>query len=119
MMLGRLLEEPQQLPEKTQRIVQVQRYADGLAVCLDQPVQVHASAMQGSYQLLLFNTWGQTAQGELLLAGKAPVRWQLQSDGSMMRITFIGLQAIAGRWHQRLTDAGHWCADIAIKVRED
>lgn len=118
MMIGRLLEEPQQLIT-TKRIVQVQSFADGLGVCLTGPTKVQSHTVQGSYQVLLLDSWGQAAQGEILLTGVIPVRWQLQPDGGMMRIAFIGLQDIAGQWRQRMTDEGYWCADIKINVREE
>ena len=113
MMIGRVLEGPQQ-PEFSKRVAQIQSFANGLGVCLTSPVQVQARAEQGAYQLLLLNAWGQTAQGELSMAGENPVRWTLQSVDDTVQITFIGLRALDGQWRPRLTDEGYWCADIEL-----
>lgn len=117
MMIGRLLEGPQQL-EFSKRVVQIQNYTDGLAVCLTDSVQVQTRAVQGTYQVLLLTTWGQATQGEILLSGEAPVRWQLQTVDETVQVTFIGLQALQGQWHPRLTEKGHWCADIELSLRD-
>ncbi|HZJ95767.1 MAG TPA: hypothetical protein VFD11_09485 [Thiopseudomonas sp.] len=118
MMIGRLLEEPQQ-PEYSKQIVQIQTFANGLGVCLTSAVQVQAVAEQGAYQLRLLNAWGQAAQGEISMPGSSPVRWQLQPVNNRVHITFIGLQALTGQWRPRLADEGRWCADVELRVQEE
>lgn len=116
MMLGRLF-NPAVLPLYANQIVQLQTYADGLGVCLTRAAQVQASHQQGAYQLLLLDTRGQAAQDELILAKNALVRWRLEPQENHINIVFIGLQALAGQWHQRRSD-GHWCIDIQIRLAE-
>gem|GEM_PF-3528844 len=112
MMLGRLLEEPTP-PQYSNTIVQLQTYADGLGICLAQPAQVHAQSQQGIYQLLLLDSKGQAAQGELALAGDQPVRWRVEPQETMVRIVFIGLQPVMGQWRARIND-DLWCVDVQV-----
>lgn len=112
MMLGRLFEEPR-LPQYSNTIVQLQTYADGLGICLSRPAQVQAQAQQGIYQLLLLDSKGQAAQGELTLASGQPVRWRVETQETTVRIVFIGLQPVMGQWRTRIND-GLWCVDVQV-----
>lgn len=116
LMLGRIF-APQPLPQRSPSIVQLQTYADGLAVCLSQSAQIQEHNQQGIYQLVLLDTQGQSAQGEIILTGNKPVRWRVEPQDSSVRIVFIGLQPVFGHWRQRIAEE-HWCADIQISVSD-
>lgn len=113
-MFGRLLDPPAE-PKRSNSVVQLQTYADGLAVCLTEPAQIQSSNQQGAYQLLFLATQGQPAQGELFLANSTPVRWRVESQDEVLRIVFIGLQPLVGQWQPRLSETS-WCVDIQISL---
>lgn len=118
LMLGRLTEPPRQYAH---RVIQVQAYADGLAVCLSAPAEVQSSTLEGAYQLLLQDTLGESAQGELILGstkGSAePIRWLLEQHNGDVRLIFVGLQPLRGRWQPRVTET-LWCADIQVRLAQ-
>ena len=122
LMLGRLTEPPRQYAH---RVIQVQAYADGLAVCLSAPAEIQSSTFEGAYQLLLQDTLGESAQGELILGstkgatkGSAePIRWLLEQHNGDVRLIFVGLQPLRGRWQPRVTET-LWCADIQVRLAQ-
>ncbi len=114
MMLGRVFEEPK-TSQYSSTVVQLQSYANGLGICLSAPTQVHAQTEKGIYQLLLLNSKGQAAQGELALAEGQPVRWRVEPQETMMRVVFIGLQPVLGQWRARDSDE-LWCVDVQLTL---
>lgn len=117
MMLGRLVNPPVP-PEFPNRVEQLQRYTDGLAVCLKRATQVQVNQQQGAYQLVFMSTSGSPAQGEIQLADQQVIRWRVQPEAEAVRVVFAGVQPIVGQWYPRSTDQ-HWCADIRIQLATD
>ena len=116
LMLGRLL-QPTQPTVYANTVEQLSIYADGLSLCLRKQVSIQAMHEQGTYQLLLENTRGRAARGELLLADSERITWRVEQQGSYLQVAFIGLQPIFGQWHTRGT-AEHWCVNVKISTTQ-
>ena len=111
-MLGQLL-QPKQPVTYANTVEQLLTYSDGLSLCLRDPAQVQESHGQGMYQLLLADTRGRAARGELVLASNELITWKLEPLDNYMQVAFVGLQPIRGQWHLRVTPE-QWCIDVQI-----
>lgn len=116
LMLGKL-RQPQAPQIARNTVEQLATYTDGLRVCLRTPASIQAGDIQGSYQVLLADTTGRAARGELTLAGGEKVVWQLQPQADATQVIFTGLQPLVGQWHVNAT-AEPWCVDLQIKLAQ-
>ena len=114
LMLGQL-QQPHKPLVYANTVQQLLTYADGLSLCLPEPAQVQASHEQGIYQVLLADSVGREARGELVLASGERITWRPKQHAHHLQVAFIGLQPIAGQWHVRVTPE-HWCVDVKINA---
>ena len=117
LMIGRVVEPPPAL-QPYNRLLQLQSYADGLAVCFAQTITPQVRHEQGAYYLWFADTQGRNAQGEFVLPLGQLVQWQVESRDTGVQVVFVGLQALQGQWSVR-QDQQQWCTDIRISAASD
>ena len=116
LMLGRLL-QPTQPTVYTNTVEQLRIYADGLSLCLRKQASIQVTQVEGAYQLLLENTQGRSARGELLLTDSGRINWRVAQQGDALQVTFIGLQPVFAHYYTRFA-AEHWCVDVKISTTQ-
>lgn len=117
LMLGKVL-HPTPAVTKPNTVEQLLSYSEGLSLCLQEPAQLQEITTQGMYQLLLINTVGRAARGELELARDQRITWRLEPHDGYMQIAFVGLKPILGQWYVRTTPE-HWCVDVKIRSEQN
>lgn len=80
------------------QVISVAQTEQGVELCFSKPPVVKESKGQGFYWLRFDGVAAVKGDGDLLLAEKTRVRWQLRAYQAGVQLGFVSLSPVTGRW---------------------